>query len=178
MQEVTHQPTARSAPAPCLPACAWCRESVLSHSCKWRFWRPSQKTPALQLAVLHVADATINLAFVARRVRLGPQDHRFVMLGERLQTRVQLRIVPVRMLHKGLEVIDHQRLAPPRSAKTRSPGTATDCRCPAERSTCCGPSANSSGGAKHMRSPSPAVRSQGVAVEPDRNRHARWSVSP
>ena len=81
--------------------------------------RQRREPPALQRVVLDVADAPLDLPLVTRRVRLRRQHHRAVVLAERLHLRVQLRIEPVRILHRRLQVVDHQRLRHPAEVPER-----------------------------------------------------------
>ncbi len=55
----------------------------------------AREDPPLQGVPLHVLHAAFDLALVPRRVRLGGQEHRAVVLGERLQLGMDLRVVPV-----------------------------------------------------------------------------------
>ena len=66
--------------------------------------------PRLQCIPFDVANPTLDLSLVTRRVRLRRQDHRAVVLSERLQLRHQLRIKPIRMRHRGSQIVDHHRL--------------------------------------------------------------------
>jgi hypothetical protein len=50
------------------------------------------------------------MILVARRIRLGRQKHRAIVRGERLQLRVDLRVVPVGPSHRRFEIVDHQPL--------------------------------------------------------------------
>ena len=64
----------------------------------------------LQPIVLHIFDARLHLPLVVRTIRLRRQDHRAVMHRERLQLRMQLRVVPVRLRHRRFQVVDDDRL--------------------------------------------------------------------
>jgi hypothetical protein len=63
----------------------------------------------LQAVVLHVADLTLDLALVPGRIRTGRKDHRAVVFAKRRQLGIELRIVPVRMNHRRLEIVHHDR---------------------------------------------------------------------
>ena len=63
---------------------------------------------SLQCIILCVLDAAFDLAFVFRSVRLRRQDGRSIVSCKGLQLRMNLRIVPVRLLHGGFQIIDHQ----------------------------------------------------------------------
>ncbi len=65
---------------------------------------------ALQGVALNVAHVALDLALVARGPGSGRQDHRAVVRAKRLDLRIQLRVVPVGLGHRGLEVVDDQRL--------------------------------------------------------------------
>jgi len=61
-----------------------------------------------QRVVLHVLDARLHLALMLRRIRLRRQKYRSVVLRERLQLRMDFRIVPVGLFYGRLEIIDRQ----------------------------------------------------------------------
>ena len=65
---------------------------------------------ALKGVVLSVAHATLDLALVPRRTHPRRQHDRAVMFAERQDLRVEIGIKPIRPGHRGLEVVDHQRL--------------------------------------------------------------------
>ncbi len=65
---------------------------------------------SLQAILLDIVDAPLNLAFVTRRVGAGRENDDPVVLAERFQLRIQLRIEPVRLLDRRTEVVDDQYL--------------------------------------------------------------------
>ena len=62
---------------------------------------------ALDRVLLGVVDPGLALALVPRHPRLARQDHRPVKPGKLGQLRVELRIIPVRLQDRGLQVVDH-----------------------------------------------------------------------
>ena len=70
----------------------------------------AREAVALQAVVLDIAHAAFDLPLVPRRARLRGQDRHAVVLAERLHLGIQLRVVPVRLLDRRLEVVDHQDL--------------------------------------------------------------------
>ena len=61
--------------------------------------------PPLQRVVLHISHPTFDLALVAWSIRLRRQDHRAVVLTEGQDPGIDLRIVPVGVLHRGFQII-------------------------------------------------------------------------
>jgi hypothetical protein len=57
--------------------------------------------PALERIVLGVADAALDLALVAGRAGFGGEDDGAVVAGEGLDLRVEVRVVPVGLRHRG-----------------------------------------------------------------------------
>ena len=68
------------------------------------------ETMPLQSVVLDIAHAAFNLPLVPGRARLRGQDHHAVVLAEGLDLGIEVRVVPVRLLDRRLEVVDHQDL--------------------------------------------------------------------
>ena len=66
------------------------------------------ETFSLQGIVLNVVNATFDLALVARRVGLGGKNSRVVVDAEGQHLRVDLRIEPVRLGDRRLQVVDDQ----------------------------------------------------------------------
>ena len=66
----------------------------------------SERT-APQSVALNVADTSFDLTLVSGHPGLGRQDHRAVVLTERLGLRMQIRIVPVLLTDRHLKIIDH-----------------------------------------------------------------------
>ena len=65
----------------------------------------------LQCIVLYVLDATFNFAFMPGRVRFGWNDDYAVMLAGKLyHLWIEIRIEPVGILHRCLEVVYDQCL--------------------------------------------------------------------
>jgi hypothetical protein len=73
------------------------------------FWK-TLELAALESILLHVVDAPFHLTLVPWRVRLRGQDHDAVVPAERGHLRHQLGVEPVRVFHRGLQVVDDQRL--------------------------------------------------------------------
>jgi hypothetical protein len=67
----------------------------------------------LERVVHHIFDAALHLPLVLRSVRLRRQEHRAVVLRERLQFGMHFRVVPVPALHRRFQIVDHQRLRNP-----------------------------------------------------------------
>ncbi len=65
---------------------------------------------ALESVAFRVADTAFDLALMPGRTRLGRQRDDAVVLTERLHFRIDLGIEPVRLAHRGLQVVQHQRL--------------------------------------------------------------------
>src|SRR5271169_593155 len=70
----------------------------------------ARETVALQPILLDIIDAAFDLPLVPRRARLRGQDHATVMLTERLDLGIQVRVVPVGLLDPRLEIVDYQDL--------------------------------------------------------------------
>ena len=107
------------------PAGGWCRGCGCRPPCAPT--RPGTsfcaarlcKAPALERVVLHILHARFDLPFVPGHCRLGRQDHRAVMAGELLQLGIEFRIVPVRMQHPRLQIVDDHRRRHPAKVPER-----------------------------------------------------------
>ena len=100
---------------------------------------------ALQRVAREVADVALGLALVTWRARLRRQHHRAGVPAERLELRVELRVVPVGLEHRALGVVEHQRLrARRRTRRTRSPGSGSARRSFDGTRSPCSPSASGS----------------------------------
>ena len=71
--------------------------------------REAREAPPAQGVVLDILDAGLDLALVPRDPGLGRQDRRAIMRTEGAQLGVDLRIEPVRLDDRGLEVVGHDR---------------------------------------------------------------------
>jgi len=63
----------------------------------------------LEPVVLDVFHAAFDLALVSRRVGSRRQYHAAVMMRERFDLRIKLRVEPVGLRDRGFEVVDHDR---------------------------------------------------------------------
>ena len=71
------------------------------------------KREALERIALHILHAAFDLPLVPGRAQARRQDHRAVVLGERPHLRTQLRIEPVRLLHRRAKIVDDERFGDP-----------------------------------------------------------------
>jgi len=69
----------------------------------------ARKLPALEGVLLHVVDATLDLALVPRCSRLRGEYDGAVVAAEVLELRVEFGIEPVGFQYPGLEVVDDER---------------------------------------------------------------------
>ena len=70
----------------------------------------ARERTALQGVIFYISDASFNLAFVPRCVRFCGQDDCAIMFAKRLDLGLDVRIIPVSLLYRCLEIVDNQSL--------------------------------------------------------------------
>ena len=77
---------------------------------KYLLFSQRGKCPAFEGVVLYILDSALDLALVPWRVGFCGKNDTSIMPGELHHFRVEIGIEPVGVLHRGLQIIDHQGL--------------------------------------------------------------------
>ena len=88
-------------PLICYPLLPPSKEVILFHE--------AREDAPLEGVGLHVGHAPFRLPLVSRRSRSRRQHHRPVVAAEGGEFRINLRIEPIRLQHRRLQVVDHDR---------------------------------------------------------------------